>query len=181
MSTNKKISEFTVQTSVADAALFTLVDSGANIAITVANFLSSRTLQGTLQTSGPTVSTPVLQIVGQQNIIRNLVAGSNITLSIEGENGIQIDAAVSSSITEVTGNYSQIATDDIIIITGPATLTLLQASATTKLLTIKSKKGGGDITVTPFSGDTIDVETTVTLSADAAMTIVPITLDWETL
>jgi len=181
MGINKKISEFTVQTSVADAALFTLVDGGQNIAISVSDFLTSRTLQGTLQTSGPTVSTPVLQIVGQQNIIRNLVAGSNITLSIEGENGLQIDAAISSSVTQVTGNYAQIATDDIIVITGPATLTLLQASATTKQLTIKSKKGGGDVTVTPFTGDTVDAETTVVLSADSAMTIVPITLDWETL
>lgn len=100
MASNKKISELTKQTSVGDTALFTLVSAnGDNVAITVADFLSSRTLSGELQQSGPSVSTPVLDISGLQYKIRNLVAGQGITASVEAENGLQITSSLTSDQT----------------------------------------------------------------------------------
>lgn len=90
-----------------------------------------------------------------------------------------IETSDEESTTEVTGDYTQLITDHNIIITGPATLTLIQVSTAIHPVKIKSKLGGGDVVVTPFSGDTVDATTTLTLSSGVGQTLVPITLDWE--
>jgi len=94
--------------------------------------------------------------------------------------GILVNPGGGQDIVEVlSGNYTQEIDDDIIIMTGPATLQLIKASTGIKLLRIKSKIGGGQITVTPFSGDTINTASTLVIENGVGQAIVPLSADWE--
>lgn len=83
------------------------------------------------------------------------------------------------NIIESSDNYSASPFDDVIIITGAATVFLAQSSTGIKSLTIKSKLPGGDVTINPFSGDTVNAASSLVLSAGTSTVIFPITLDWE--
>jgi len=91
----------------------------------------------------------------------------------------QFESSDSENTVEVSGTYQQLITDTNIIFTGPGTLNLIQASTAIHGVTIKSKLGGGDVTVTPFSGDTVNASLTLVLGSGVGQTIAPITLDWE--
>lgn len=94
--------------------------------------------------------------------------------------GILVSPSGGQDINVITsGDYDQQIVDDIIIITGAATVSLVQASTGIKQIAIKSKLPGGDVTITPFSGDTVNGTTTLVLSAGTSTVIAPITLDWE--
>lgn len=93
--------------------------------------------------------------------------------------GILVTPAGGQDIVEVTGNYTQEIDDDVIVITGPATLTLIQASTAVKSVLVKSKIGGGAVTVTPFAGDTVNATTSVSIAAGSSNILAPITADWE--
>jgi len=93
--------------------------------------------------------------------------------------GVLISPSGGQDIVEVSGNYSQEIDDDVIVITGPANLTLIQASTAVKSVSVKSKLGGGDVVLLPFAGDTVNATTSVTLTNGTANKFTPITLDWE--
>lgn len=88
---DKKWSEFTKKETIGDDADLLFLEGGNNHTIKLSDFLTSRTLSGELQQDGPTISTPILEIAGAQNKIRNLVAGSGIATSVEAENGAKIE------------------------------------------------------------------------------------------
>ena len=158
MATNKKISQFTGQASVLDGAFFTLVSAtGTNIKISVADFLNSRTLSGALQQDGPTVSTPVLDIAGAQYKIRNLVAGKAVSLSIEAENGLQIDFSLGNT-AEPNTTYQALVGDRYINCQGTFTTTLVDIADVEDEVTITSTSG----TITLAADASIQSPTTVT-------------------
>lgn len=95
-------------------------------------------------------------------------------------NGVLVTPGGGQDIIQVlSGDYDQELDDDVVIITGASTLNLILASTAIKSLTIKSKLPGGDITITPFSGDTINGTTTLVIGAGSSTVIAPVTDDWE--
>ncbi len=96
--------------------------------------------------------------------------------------GVLVSPSGGQDIVEViSGDYDQEIDDDTIVIPGPANVQLIQASTAIKEVKIKSKIGGGDVTLIPFLGDTVNAASTLVLGAGVGQTIAPITLDWEVL
>lgn len=90
-----------------------------------------------------------------------------------------LNAAGTESTVEVSGTYQQLIGDNNIVFTGPGTLLLIEASTALHGVNIKSKLGGGDVTVTPFTGDTVDAASTLVIEPGTGQNLAPITLDWE--
>lgn len=73
--------------------------------------------------------------------------------------------------TNVTGTYTMLTSDEYIRASGTFTVTLLAATATGRVITIKNI-GTGTITVAPAGTDTIDGATTWTLIPLASVTLI---------
>jgi len=90
-----------------------------------------------------------------------------------------LDVTGTENTVEVSGTYQQLISDNNIVFTGPGTLILIEASTALHGVSIKSKLGGGDVTITPFTGDTVDAASSLVIESGVAQTLAPITLDWE--
>lgn len=90
-----------------------------------------------------------------------------------------LNAAGTESTVEVTGTYQQLISDNNIVFTGPGTLILIKASTALHGVSVKSKLGGGDVTVSPFTGDSVDAASTLVIEPGTGQNLAPITLDWE--
>ncbi len=86
----RRKSQFPAQTSVLADATFDYVSNGVNYKITYNDLLLSLGATGTLEPGGNSLATPILDVQGQQNTIRNLEDGIGITSSVSPENGISI-------------------------------------------------------------------------------------------
>lgn len=87
---SRKISEFLKQNAIQDNALITFVQNGANVTMTVADFLNSRSLAGALSQIGAPTGTPILKQTGATDEIRNLEAGPGIATSVSAQDGATI-------------------------------------------------------------------------------------------
>lgn len=90
-SENRKKSLFPVQATVLAGAQFDYVVSGVNYGISFANLLSELGATGTMQQEGAATGTPILDVAGSVNGIRNLEPGSGISTSVSAENGATIE------------------------------------------------------------------------------------------
>ncbi|MCK5444966.1 MAG: hypothetical protein KAI73_05035 [Rhodospirillaceae bacterium] len=87
----RKKSLFPVQTTVLAGAAFDYVVSGVNFSISFANLLSELGATGTMQQEGAGTGTPILDVAGSINGIRDLEAGSGIQTSVSAQNGAVIE------------------------------------------------------------------------------------------
>lgn len=95
----------------------------------------------------------------------------NLTTITEGQN-----------IIETSGDYTVATTDDIIVDTGPGTVSLPLSSQMNKQLVIRSNVTGGALTVAPATGETINgVEASLNINIDTSNTLVPVTGGWLTI
>lgn len=175
-------SQFTGQTTVADTSTFDFVLNNQNFKITKADLIAALGFTGTIEQEGPLLGTPVLDIDGTVNKIRNLTGGTGVTISIDAENGIQIDIAsneITEQITEVNATYTALVTDDTIIADGTFTITLPPVATAYKSLTLKSKFGGGVITVDGDGIETIEGITIQVLTASESIRITPTSTGWD--
>jgi hypothetical protein len=85
-----KQSEFTAQTSILAGSYLGFFANGYNYKITYDNFLSGLGVTGSIAQDGAVTGTPVLDIQGTVNLIRNLEDGSGIVTNVSAENGITI-------------------------------------------------------------------------------------------
>lgn len=87
----RKISKFTAQTSLPSDAKLTYISNGTNYKISLADFVASLGVTGTIVQDGDPLGTPVLNTAGSVNNIRNLEAGSGIKTSVSPENGVTVE------------------------------------------------------------------------------------------
>jgi hypothetical protein len=85
-----KQSDFTAQTTILAGSYLGFFANGYNYKITYANFLSGLGVTGSIAQDGAVTGTPVLDIQGTVNYIRNLEDGSGIVTNVSAENGITI-------------------------------------------------------------------------------------------
>lgn len=86
----KKKSNFSALSEVPDNTTFDFVYAGQNYKIDKADLLVELGATGTIVQKGEITGTPVLNINGTENQIRNLIAGSGIYLSLSPEDGITV-------------------------------------------------------------------------------------------
>jgi predicted secreted protein len=85
-----KQSDFTAQTSIPSGSFLGFFANGYNYKISYANFLSGLGVTGTIVQDGAVTGTPVLDVQGTVNNIRNLEDGAGIVTNVSAENGITI-------------------------------------------------------------------------------------------
>ena len=85
-----KQSDFTQQTSIISGSFLGFFANGYNYKISYDNFLGGLGVTGTIAQDGAVTGTPVLDIQGTVNYIRNLEDGSGIVTNVSAENGITI-------------------------------------------------------------------------------------------
>lgn len=83
-------SNFTVQTSMVSGSSLGFFANGYNYQITYANFLNGLGVTGSIDQDGAVTGTPVLDIQGTVNYIRNLEEGPGVLLNVSSDNGIEI-------------------------------------------------------------------------------------------
>jgi hypothetical protein len=83
-------SDFEALTSITPGSYFGFFYNGYNYKITYANFISGLGVTGTIVQDGAVTGTPVLDVQGTVNNIRNLEAGAGIDLSVSVDNGITV-------------------------------------------------------------------------------------------
>ena len=94
-----KKSNFTAQTTVSDNAYFDFVLNGQNYKITKANLLAALGVTGSIEQDGEVNGTPILDVDGSTNKIRNLIDGPGITTSVSTGNGAKISHNFTSDTT----------------------------------------------------------------------------------
>jgi hypothetical protein len=85
-----KQSDFTQQTSIISGSFLGFFANGYNYKISYDNFLGGLGVTGSIAQDGASTGTPVLDIQGTVNLIRNIEDGSGIVTNISPENGITI-------------------------------------------------------------------------------------------
>lgn len=90
-SDGRKISGFPALTSLPSDAVLTFISGGVNYQITIADFQSALAVTGSIVQDGDPTGTPVLDVQGSVNNIRNLEDGPGITTSVSAQNGITIE------------------------------------------------------------------------------------------
>jgi hypothetical protein len=125
-----KKSNFVGTTTIPSGSTLDFVINGQNLKISAADFLTALGVTGTLIQDGAVTGTPVLDIQGTVNNIRNVEDGSGIMSSVSPENGLTLSH---NFIQDTTGAP---------VLLNPTSLTP----------TIQSITGSGGITITDNSG-----------------------------
>lgn len=97
MSTKK--SDFTSQPIIPSGATFDYVVNGQNFKLPKEDLLASLGVTGTIEQDGAATGTPVLDIDGSTNKIRNLESGPGVKSSVSPENGITLEHNILSGAT----------------------------------------------------------------------------------
>jgi hypothetical protein len=87
---NRKKSNFPGATTISGSDTLDYVTQGVNYKITYDNFIAGLGVTGTLVQDGAVTGTPVLDVQGTVNNIRNLENGSGVLASVSPENGITL-------------------------------------------------------------------------------------------
>lgn len=90
-----KKSNFTGVTSITGTDTLDFVRSSQNLKISYANFLSGLGVTGSITAVGNTSDSPVLDVQGSVNGIRNLQAGDGVSISITPDNSLAISTSFS--------------------------------------------------------------------------------------
>lgn len=88
---DKKKSNFTAQTTIPSGATFDFVSNNQNYKITKENMVSEFGTTGTISQKGDPTQTPILNINGADNQIRNLEDGPGVKASISSLGGAKIE------------------------------------------------------------------------------------------
>ena len=77
--------------TIPDAATFDFVNSNTNYKISFQNLVNNLGVTGSIEQDGAVTGTPILDVQGAVNAIRNLEDGSGIKTSVSAENGATIE------------------------------------------------------------------------------------------
>lgn len=95
----RKKSQFVQQTSVLDNSYLDYFVNGTNYKISYTDFVGGLGVSGSIVQDGAVTGTPVLDVDGSVNNIRNLEDGSGIVTNVSAENGITIAHNLSRDVT----------------------------------------------------------------------------------
>lgn len=95
----RKKSQFVQQTSVLPGSYLDYVVNGTNYKIAYSDFVSNLGVTGTIVQEGSVTGTPVLDVDGSINNIRNLENGPGISTTVSPENGITLSHNISRDTT----------------------------------------------------------------------------------
>jgi hypothetical protein len=87
----RKKSQFVAKTTVDAGSYMDYFVNGTNYKISYDNFVTGLGVTGSIVTTGSGTGTPVLEIDGTTNKIRNLENGSGVITSISATNGVKLD------------------------------------------------------------------------------------------
>ena len=124
-------SDFEALTSVTPGSYFGFFYNGYNYKITYANFISGLGVTGTIVQDGAVTGTPVLDVSGTVNNIRNLENGTGIACSVSAENGITIahNFTVNATGSPLMLNTTALSPTFVSLVAGTG-ITLTAASST---------------------------------------------------
>ena len=124
-------SDFEALTSITPGSYFGFFYNGYNYKITYANFISGLGVTGTIVQDGAVTGTPVLDVSGTVNNIRNLENGTGIACSVSAENGITIahNFTVNATGSPLMLNTTALSPTFVSLVAGTG-ITLTAASST---------------------------------------------------
>ena len=124
-------SDFEALTSITPGSYFGFFYNGYNYKITYANFISGLGVTGTIVQDGAVTGTPVLDVSGTVNNIRNLENGSGIVCNVSAENGITLahNFTVNSTGSPLMLNTTALSPTFVSLVAGTG-ITLASASDT---------------------------------------------------
>ena len=124
-------SDFEALTSITPGSYFGFFYNGYNYKITYANFISGLGVTGTIVQDGAVTGTPVLDVSGTVNNIRNLENGTGIACSVSAENGITIahNFTVNSTGSPLMLNTTALSPTFVSLVAGTG-ITLTAANST---------------------------------------------------
>jgi hypothetical protein len=96
---DRKISNFTAQTSVPSGSYFSFIFNGQNFKILDNNFYSSLGVTGTIVQKGDPLGAPVLNKAGSVNEIRNIESGSGVQATVSPQGGVLLDHRFTAKTT----------------------------------------------------------------------------------
>lgn len=126
-----KQSDFEALTSITPGSYFGFFYNGYNYKITYANFISGLGVTGTIVQDGAVTGTPVLDVSGTVNNIRNLENGTGIACSVSAENGITVahNFTVNATGSPLMLNTTALSPTFVSLVAGTG-ITLTAASST---------------------------------------------------
>jgi hypothetical protein len=124
-------SQFIEETSVPAGSSLGFFNAGYNYQITYANFLSGLGVTGSIVQDGNVTGTPVLDVSGTVNNIRNLENGAGIACSVSAENGITVahNFTVNATGSPLMLNTTALSPTFVSLVAGTG-ITLTAASST---------------------------------------------------
>ena len=124
-------SDFEALTSVTPGSYFGFFYNGYNYKITYANFISGLGVTGTIVQDGDVTGTPVLDVSGTVNNIRNLENGTGIACSVSAQNGITVahNFTVNATGSPLMLNTTALSPTFVSLVAGTG-ITLTAASST---------------------------------------------------
>jgi len=127
-------SDFEALTTITPGSYFGFFYNGYNYKITYANFISGLGVTGTIVQDGAVTGTPVLDVSGTINNIRNLENGSGIAASVSAQNGITLahNFTVNSTGSPLMLNTTATSPTFVSLVAGTG-ITLTAASSTITL------------------------------------------------
>jgi len=126
-----KKSDLGAGTSLSDTATLDFVENNINKKITYSNFLSNLGVSGSIIQTGKSTGTPILNKAGTVNKIRNLTAGTGISLTLDAFNSVEISSTVQSSSTTTVNSVADLPTAVAGVITLAANTTYIIGSSFT--------------------------------------------------
>ena len=124
-------SDFEALTSITPGSYFGFFYNGYNYKITYANFISGLGVTGTIVQDGDITGTPVLDVSGTVNNIRNLENGTGIACSVSAQNGITVahNFTVNATGSPLMLNTTALSPTFVSLVAGTG-ITLTAASST---------------------------------------------------
>jgi hypothetical protein len=124
-------SDFEALTTITPGSYFGFFYNGYNYKITYANFISGLGVTGTIVQDGDVTGTPVLDVSGTVNNIRNLENGTGIACSVSAQNGITVahNFTVNSTGSPLMLNTTALSPTFVSLVAGTG-ITLTAASST---------------------------------------------------
>ena len=124
-------SDFEALTTITPGSYFGFFYNGYNYKITYANFISGLGVTGTIVQDGDITGTPVLDVSGTVNNIRNLENGTGIACSVSAQNGITVahNFTVNATGSPLMLNTTALSPTFVSLVAGTG-ITLTAASST---------------------------------------------------
>ena len=181
-SSGRKKSAFIAKTSVTSGAFLDFFVSSTNYKISYADFVSGLGVTGTITTLGAASGTPILNVSGTVNRIRNIENGSGITSNVSASEGCEIKHnfladgtghAIFKNTTAAQPTFASLVAGSGITLTTTSNYITIEKTADTLVGGMASLQGNSGATTIGGAGTAVLV--TGTWTAEKTSTVTPST------